>query len=65
MEPTAEQMEEAENNVYGYFDDFNIPTEYISITGTVDNMLEDGFTIQELTSSHLDSVDIERNICWL
>jgi len=58
-------VEEAEGHVWEYLNDVQLQsTEFISITGTVENLLMDGWSYAEIIDGDADS-DINDAIVWL
>jgi hypothetical protein len=58
-------IEEAENYVWEYLNDVQLQsTEFISITGTVENLLMDGWSYAEIIDGDADG-DINDAIEWL
>lgn len=56
--------EAAEQYVWDFMDAHNIPTERVSDTGTVDNLLNDGWTFTEIINGVANRFILD-NICWL
>ena len=57
-------MEQAEWQVWEYINDREDITEEISVTGTVENLMNDGWTPTEIAAGKADAFIFD-NICWL
>lgn len=57
-------MEQAEWHVWNFLRDSGSDTREISDTGTVDNLVNDGWTPSEIVAGKADDFILD-NICWL
>lgn len=58
-------MEQAEIYVYDFLDNNGVDTEEISDTGTVENLLDCGFSITQISEGRVPAHTILDNISWL
>ena len=58
-------FEQAEDFIYNFLDTHGIDTERISDTGTVDNLREEGFTLEDISKGRVPDQTILDNIVWL
>lgn len=59
-----EIMEQAEAYVWDYMQAEDINTERMSDTGTVENLMNDGWTPSEIVAGKADNFILD-NICWI
>jgi len=57
--------ENAEDFIYNFLADNGQDTERISDTGTVDNLREKGFTLEDISKGRVPDQTILDNIVWL
>lgn len=57
-------FEEAENAIWNYLDNRGEATEYISISGTLDSLMNDGWTPTEIATGKADAF-IPEHAIWL
>lgn len=58
-------FEQAEDFIYNFLADEGQDTERISDTGTVENLREEGFTLEDIFSGRVPGPTILDNIAWL
>lgn len=58
-------FEQAEGYVYNFLDLHGIDTEEISDTGTVENICERGYTLEDIYEGRVPSLVILDSIAWL
>lgn len=59
-----EIIEQAEAHIYRFLTKVGADTPYISDSGTVDNLMNDGWTPTEIVSGRADLFILD-NICWI
>lgn len=59
-----EIIEKAEDYIWLYLNDGGVDTTYISTTGTLDNLMNDGWTPTEIIAGKADGFILD-NISWI
>lgn len=58
-------MEQAQFFIYDFLDAHGIDTERISDTGTVENIVDRGYSVEDVANGKVPSLVILDNISWL